>query len=81
MYNNIVFECPGIQIDMEASLNLQNVSFYDNYAYNKVGVVSILTKSRLWVRDSTFERNIVAKRISTFNIFGSSIVRFSLIIK
>ena len=75
MYNNIVFECPGIQIDMQASLTLQNVSFYDNYAYNKVGVVSILTKSKLWVRDSTFERNIVANKISTFNIFGSSIVK------
>lgn len=74
MYNNMAFETAAVQIDLLATLNLVNVSVYDNYAYNKVGLFSILSKSKLVAKNSVFKNNYVYHSISVMRIFGTSMV-------
>eukprot|EP00347_Sterkiella_histriomuscorum_P002765 403366887 len=72
MYNNIAFEVGTLQVDMDVNLVLINLEIFDNFAYNKAGVISVLHMCNMTVNNTIFRNNIVQKAISTVNIFGSS---------
>ena len=59
MYNNIAFEVGTLQVDMDVNLVLINLEIFDNFAYNKAGVISVLHMCNMTVNNTIFRNNIV----------------------
>ncbi|CDW90149.1 UNKNOWN [Stylonychia lemnae] len=76
IYNNMAYECAGISLDVESSMDIAKSEFRNNYAINKVGAIRVVTKSTLNIIDSVFHENVAENEISTINIFGSTDIMY-----